>query len=91
MNGLLIILFAVISTLIRGWVFAVLWLWFFVPTFNLPEISIPAAIGMLLPLQMIVWFRKNRDNEEIKLDDAFYAIEFPLVILLVGWVVSLFM
>ncbi len=36
------------SKIAEGYVFTVLWGWFVVPTFNLPELSIPFALGICL-------------------------------------------
>ncbi len=41
-----------IGTLLNGWALHLLWLWFIVPIFNLPALSIGQAIG----LGMIVSF-----------------------------------
>jgi uncharacterized membrane protein len=86
---------AFLSALYSGYVLSVLWAWFVVPTFGLPALTIPVAIGLAL----IVSFMAKSDAEE-KTDDEITskivsavvkAILKPSFALLFGWVATLFM
>lgn len=41
------------ASIARGWAFSVLWGWFVVPIFGLPEIGIAQAIGIAITLSLI--------------------------------------
>lgn len=81
-----------------GFVLTKLWLWFMVPTFGLPALSLPVAIG----ITMIVRFMcpksipKLEDfmkkDEETWITFLKFAMLFvlPWLTLLIGWIVSLF-
>lgn len=77
----------------RGWVLTKLWAWFIVP-FGAPALSIPYAIGLAL----IVTYLTSRTSitktapTEIDWTKAFVEIVVgPLLTLLLGWAVTLFL
>lgn len=37
-----------------GWALSVLWGWFVVPTFNLPQLSVPVAIGLTMTARLLM-------------------------------------
>ena len=82
--------FAAIVAIIvwRGYVTSVLWGWFAVPVFNVPEISIPVAVGIAGTVAMLT-------HEGAKTEaDGFWesvAIGFfgPLVLLGICWIAKL--
>ena len=60
----------VFSTMFTGFVLTILWGWFIVTTFGLPQLSIPAAIGLALISGMLnSKFRKKVESEP-KIDYA---------------------
>jgi len=79
----------------EGFVLMKLWGWFIVPTFGLPVLTIPVAIGMV----MIVTFLAHQmrtDSEDI--DPIQHAIRLfsygfvnAGVILLIGYIVTFFL
>jgi len=90
------ILFQIIYTLflliIKGTVLHQLWLWFIVPFFLLPPLSIPLSIGIasmfVLLIHLPIWKFDNADEEWR------YNITIgvkPLIILLFGYIVHLFL
>lgn len=80
---------------LKGWVLTVLWGWFVVPVFHLPQLSLPAAIG----LSAIVGYltRENVDavapvrTRKQKLGRAAFVWSGPFAALGFGWIVHQFM
>lgn len=80
-----------ISSILRGWVLSILWGWFVVPTFGLPALSIPIAIGIGLILAFTTHQISLKKEEDKSSGTQFSnTILHPLLILLVGWIVTLF-
>lgn len=82
----------------RAWVLTVLWSWFLVP-YGVPQIAIPAAIGISLIVGMFTTKLSDKWSQEKKkksLPESFAdmistAFLSPLFVLCIGWVVSGFM
>lgn len=79
-----------------GYALSVLWSWFFVPTFSLPVISIPAAIGIAI----VVGYMTKQDQEaktdgesfgEVLVKASVRAAIKPAVALSIGALVRLWM
>lgn len=82
--------------ILQGWVLTVLWSWFVVPTFDLPELSIAVAIGLSLIVGMFRGYNTTTtkdENEETSTKVAKVVVLFfgPLFVLFMGWIVHLFM
>lgn len=84
--------------IVRGWVMTVLWSWFVVPTFHLPELSIPVAIGLSLMIGMFIAKRISAEKSEQKKSSSELVGEIlgvgfggPLLVLFFGWIITLFM
>ena len=87
----------------RGFVLATLWGWFAVPIFNVAPITITMAIGLLLLIRIAIASdlklnlpKKTGTEPENKssgeLAEAFLKMYvFPLIILVLGYIVHLFM
>ena len=58
--SLIALVSAITGTVWSGYVITLLWKWFVVPTFGLPLLSIPLAIGLALLLTM---FRTTPDSK----------------------------
>lgn len=86
-------LFALIalSAMLRGYVLSVLWGWFIVPTFGLPGISIPIAIGIGIILSFTTHQISAAREKQSTGDHVFNIVAHPLLVLLIGWIVTLFM
>lgn len=89
-----IVFVIIFSTIINGFVFSKLWLWFIVPTFQIHPLRVVEAIGITL---LINFFLLNRG---VKSDDKFWEkfasniINLILMagfVLFTGWVVTLFL
>ena len=86
-----------LSSIYHGFVLTKLWGWFVVPTFSLPLLSLPAAIGLSL---IIGFMAKNhdlkRDDEsnslgKLMLKATLKAAAVPSNSLLFGYIVSRYM
>ena len=84
--------------IVNGWALRILWGWFVVPTFDVPHLSIPVAIGIAVIAGFLthgVHHQTSQDNQEDKLkrmvENACYQFLNPLFCLGVGWIVMQFM
>lgn len=78
-----------ISALWGGIVLKALWAWFVVPTFGLPDLSLPIAIGVGLVVSFLTHQyvpTKDEDLPKVIVNDFLY----PLIALVMGFVVHLF-
>lgn len=101
-KGLLALaIFPVVGTLINGYVLSVLWSWFIVTTFNVPALSIPAALGLETIVKLLTirepesgWGSKY--SSDLNLKDLLKsltgeAIAAPIILYAIGWFFHLFM
>lgn len=70
----------------RGYVLAILWGWFAVPAFGLPQLTIAQAIGVSIVVGMLT-HQGFKDDRELGPLVAL-ALLGPLVSLLIGWIVK---
>lgn len=94
--GAMAIITAPLSMLLRGWVVGQLWGWFVAPTFHLPLLSIPVALGIGVLLSVIqpryatdCQGKERTEEEQTAWLLCSYATTFfaPLWMLGVGWVI----
>ena len=82
-----------ISAILNGFVLVKLWSWFIVPTFGLPALSIPLAIGIALTAKFITQDLSTINNAK-KEGSGWTPIVItfinPFLVLLVGWIVKCF-
>jgi len=81
----------------KGFVFTKLWMWFVIPMFGLPPISIPMAIGLCLVAAFLTHQARISPPGASSHDDLDQAAKLfgygfvnAGVILFVGWVVHAF-
>lgn len=81
-----------IASMWRGYVLSILWAWFVVPLFGLPQLSIPLAIGISLIVGMLTNHRTGREVEKKGgLGNAIgLSVFVPALFLLMGWLVHMF-
>lgn len=91
-----IIIAIVGGAIMSGWVLSILWSWFVIPIFNLPNISISMAIGFSLVVGMLTSHSAISNNNngketwEIILQLLGKALGEPLLFLIIGWIVKMF-
>ena len=86
----------VISAIMNGWALSILWSWFVVPVFNVAKLSIPQAIGIGMVVSMLLnkyssESKKSEDLLESLFTAGFTSIFGPLMVLFIGWIVTLFL
>jgi len=95
--GSLAVIFGMVAiiAILDGWILCILWRWFIVPLFGLPELNIGSAIGISLIIGLLTGKKtdnqKKEEKENGKTGKSFNIICIPLLILFVGWIVHLFM
>lgn len=86
----------VIAAILNGWALSIIWGWFVVPLFGLPSLSVPAAIGLALTLNLFVrpeYDEKRYQNSDLaEITGALIGkgLLGPLVVLGLGWIVKQF-
>lgn len=85
-----------LGSIFNGYALKVLWGWFIVPIFHLPQLSIPSAIGIALVVGYLTKQTNDCEEKERSGGEKFSravleAILRPSLALLVGWIVQKFM
>lgn len=78
----------------NGWALSILWGWFIVPIFGLPELSIPAAIGIAMIVNYMTYQEPGHADDRTSDDKvkAFIVLCLrPLFAVFIGFIVKLFM
>jgi len=93
MKALGVIAGIVIATIANGFVLKTLWVWFAVPLFPVPHLSIPQALGLSLVGEVLVGTTgvKKEGQPEEPGAAVVTAVLRPLVVLAVGWIVTWFL
>lgn len=94
--GALVILVGVpgllaLSSMLNGWVLKVLWSWFIVPTFHLPELGVASAIGLSFVVGFLTIPSTKSDNKNDAHTILLAMVMKPAFALLFGWILSRFM
>ncbi len=85
-----------ITSLWRGFVLVKLWSWFIVPVFHLPLLTYAPAIGLSLVVGFLVYQYHSDEADQRPAGEKFthaciISFIYPLIVLMIGWVVSLCM
>lgn len=91
----LTIITIVVSSVMNGWVLSILWGWFISPIFNVPNISVLAAIGLSLVAGMLTTSNssdgeKRKDTTDLIATVLSRAVISPLLTLFIGYIVNVF-
>ena len=88
----------ILGYIVSGLVLSIMWDWFMVPTFEVPEISILEAIGITLIVDLLIRnvatrgsVDKESDTDKKLARSLGRAFLTPFIILLIGWIVLQFM
>lgn len=84
-----------ISSVLNGWALTILWSWFVVPVFGLPEFSIPVAIGVSMTASFLTHQRIDnsmggKDSKEVLIEAFTDSLIKPFMFLGIGYIVTLF-
>jgi hypothetical protein len=92
MEALLWIILAAPMMMLRGWVIMKLWAWFIIP-FGIQGLTLPHAMGVGLILTFLTahTLGKNAETMEEKIKEIVTPIVWPLLTLLMGYIVQSFM
>lgn len=77
-----------------GWVLHVLWGWFVTPTFAVPLLTIPQALGLAVILRMFTYTAGGAESDQgrdVWLRPLVVGYVYPAVALLFGWIYSWFL
>jgi len=90
-KAVLALLITPFSMMYHGYALSILWRWFVVPTFGIPALSIPAAIGLGLTIAYLT-HQNIQEDESRPIEQAFaLAVIKPTFALFIGWLVQFFM
>ncbi|PZM77302.1 MAG: hypothetical protein DKM50_13400 [Candidatus Margulisiibacteriota bacterium] len=81
--------------IINGWILTIFWKWFFIPIFNLPQLTIAVSIGIILTIRFLIGKTKYTKTTEpsnwgIFIITLFEGILNSIFMLGIGWIVHLF-
>jgi len=83
------------SMILNGWAFAKLWAWFIVPSFGLPLLSIPVAMGVALVVTYLTYQVPNSKSDYNMVELLFRGFSFatfkPLICLGTGYIIKCWM
>lgn len=81
------------ALVVRGFVVSIMWQWFVVPLFHLPELSIPYAVGLSILVGLLTYQQQPDVEKKSKTDKivkVLMPIFSPLITLFIAWIVHLF-
>ena len=93
---LLCMLLSPLLAIYSGYVFGIVWGWFIVPTFGLPPLNIPQAIGLGMLVSFMTYFYVHvEDDSRSTGEKATFSIVASLFktsgLWLFAWIVHLFL
>lgn len=84
---------AIASTIWSGYVLSIIWAWFIVSVFELPNLSIASAIGLSIVIRFMTYqysysdFNSDDNAMERFIHSIFFSALFPALALFTGWIV----
>lgn len=83
----------VYAAIVNGWALVKLWVWFVVPVFNVPALTIPTAIGISMVVEYLTHQHQENSDEDkdialVIIKGALTATLKPLFALLFGVIVK---
>ena len=89
-------------TLLRGWVFLMLWSWFVTPVFNLPALNLAVSVGLCtligfftsalgVDVSRIKQSVLDMDQNKLYIESVISSILWSLIALGTGFIAHLFM
>lgn len=82
----------ILGAILNGFVISILWGWFMVPIFHLPELSIIPATGISLVVSWFVSHSEINKGHETDYKKAGTALIIkPIIYLFIGYIINIFM
>ena len=92
METLILIQFAILSGILRGFVLKSLWSWFIVPQFHIAPLTVPVALGISVIVGLLTTdTTKAKDNTQTSGIMLAVSIMFTSLCWGMGWIYHLFM
>ena len=84
-----------LTSIWRGFVLTKLWIWFIVPVFHLPVLTLVPAIGLCFVVSYLTHQYQHDDGDRSQ-GDKFagilgYGLMYPAIVLFMGWILQMFM
>lgn len=76
--------------LLNAWALTLLWAWFVVPTFDVPALTIPVALGLSLIIALFKPITGEKQSVRRNLAIMIVGIIFPPCVVGIGYIVQLF-
>lgn len=77
-------------SIINGIVIRLLWLWFIVPVFEAPALTVAQAIGLTFLVRFALTSLNKATKEELEWSDVAAWLIYPLFALGIGWAIAQF-
>lgn len=90
MKILLILALAIATVPLNGLALVLLWIWFIVPVFHLPPLTVAQALGLSVTVTFVTSQYTGKDDRNTSERVATILLK-PLFALAFGWVVRLFL
>lgn len=82
---------SIVIMAVRGYVIAMLWLWFVVDTFDVPALSLWQACGIALIFETFDGYQVPQDSDDATpVKTIVMTIAYYLIIIGVGWIIHSF-
>lgn len=89
LSSLFIVLF--VLTLLRGWIVHLLWLWFVVPVFSVPLLTIGQSIGLSMLINFLTYHQlESQASKESNWEPFLTVLFYQFFVLGFGWLIHLF-
>lgn len=91
MQVLFSVLFLVLAWILNGFALKILWGWFMVPVFSLPALTIPAALGIGIVVSFLTHHSGTTQQRGDRSWSAMHLVTRPILAVVLGAIVNLFM
>lgn len=87
--------FSIVGAILNGWALSVLWGWFVVPLFNLPQLTIIQAIGLAMVVGFLTKDYSPAKYKDMTLEERIgnlisITVFLPIMSIAMGWLVLQF-
>jgi len=97
MKYITLVLFGIISTIWEGYVLSIVWSWFIASKFDLPELGVVSAIGLIMVAKFVTFayipaYKKSDDQATFLqiVESVTFRVTYSTITLGVGWIVHQF-